>query len=155
MILFTHSHWDHTADAALLKEAFHAPIFIHESDAGNLEHPGSDQLPLFIPIKGVKADHYLHDGQILELGELRIRVIHTPGHTPGCVCFYEETHSVLVSGDTLFKGTLGSLSLPTARPARMEASLKKLGALPKKTRVYPGHGETTTIGDEHWINTWR
>ena len=155
MVLFTHSHWDHIAEAALLKKQFNAPLFIHEEDAKNLESPGSDGLPLYLPVEGVKADQYLHHGQILHLGELSIEVIHTPGHTPGCVCFYEEANGVLITGDTLFQGTIGNLSFPTARPAMMEQSLKKLSLLPPKTRVYPGHGEATTIGDENWIHNWR
>jgi hydroxyacylglutathione hydrolase len=151
MVLFTHSHWDHIADAAAFKEKLGVPLYIHESDAGNLENPGSDKLPLFFTIKGVKPDGFIKDGDELALGEIKMRVIHTPGHTPGGVCFYLEKEGVLLSGDTLFKGTIGNLSFPTARPKLMWESLKKLSALPGKTRVFPGHGEDTTIEAEKWI----
>ncbi len=151
MILLTHSHWDHTAEVALLKERLNIPVYVHKEDAGNLEDPGSDGLPLFFPIAGVKPDGFLSDGQELEIGSLHIQVIHTPGHTPGGVCFYLPKEMVLISGDTLFRGTIGNLSFPTARPALMWNSLKRLAALPEETKVYPGHGEPTTIGREKWI----
>jgi hydroxyacylglutathione hydrolase len=151
MILFTHSHWDHIAEAPRLKELFKAPVYIHELDAGNLENPGSDRLPLMFTIKGIKPDFFLKEGQEILLGEIKIKVIHTPGHTPGGVCFYLEREGVLVSGDTLFRGTYGNLSLPTAQPKLMPGSLKKLGSLPPETQVFPGHGEDTTIGNERWL----
>ncbi|MBS0648470.1 MAG: MBL fold metallo-hydrolase [Verrucomicrobia bacterium] len=151
MILLTHSHWDHLADAAELKRILGIPVYVHREDAGNLEKPGSDRLPLFFPIEGVKADHFLTDGQVIPLGELKIEVIHTPGHTPGGVCFWLKKEKILISGDTLFKGTIGNLSFPTARPALMWESLKKLAELPPETRVIPGHGPETTIQAESWI----
>jgi hydroxyacylglutathione hydrolase len=151
MILLTHSHWDHIAEASVLKEKLKVPVYIHESDAGNLENPGADRLPLFFPLKGLKPDGYLNEGQKLSLGELVLVVLHTPGHTPGSICFYLPAEDALLSGDTLFRGTIGNLSLPTSQPALMWDSLKKLAALPPVTKVYPGHGGPTTIGDEKWI----
>jgi hydroxyacylglutathione hydrolase len=150
-ILLTHSHWDHIAEAALLKEKLQAPVFIHEEDAENLINPGSDKLPLLFPVKGTQPDVFLQDKQIITVGELKIEVIHTPGHTPGGVCFYLAEQNTLFSGDTLFCGTIGNLSFPTARPELMWMSLKKLAQLPKDTKVYPGHGDPTLIGDESWI----
>lgn len=151
MLLLTHSHWDHIAEAEYARKEFGIPIFIAEEDAGNLILPGSDGLPHFFPIKGVHPDHFLLDGEIVTLGNLKIQVIHTPGHTPGGVCFYIERESTLISGDTLFHGTIGNLSFPTARPNLMWESLKKLAQLPKETRVLPGHGRETTIGAEKWL----
>ncbi|SRR5581483_10437224 len=151
MILLTHSHWDHTAEVALLKNNLSLPVYIHKEDAGNLESPGSDKLPLFFPVTGVNPDGFLTDGQQISIGNLNIEVIHTPGHTPGGVCFYLPKEKVLISGDTLFRGTIGNLSFPTARPALMWASLKRLAALPQDVKVYPGHGGPTTIGAERWI----
>lgn len=151
MILLTHSHWDHTAEVALLKQKTNAPVYVHQEDAGNLEVPGSDKLPLFLPVVGVKEDGFLTGGQELHVGNLLIQVIHTPGHTPGGVCFYLPNEKVLISGDTLFRGTIGNLSFPTARPELMWQSLKKLALLPRETKVYPGHGGPTTIGEEQWI----
>ncbi len=151
VILLTHSHWDHIGEVAELKKILNIPVYIHKDDEDNLQHPGADRLPLFLPVVGVKPDGYLQEGQILQVGELRIEVIHTPGHTPGGVCFYLPKEKALFSGDTLFCGTIGNISFPTSRPASMWASLKKLAALPAATQVYPGHGEATTIGAEQWI----
>jgi glyoxylase-like metal-dependent hydrolase (beta-lactamase superfamily II) len=151
-ILLTHSHWDHIAEVALLKERLAIPVYIHQDDVGNLEKPGSDGLPLFFPVTGVAPDAFLEEGQKINVGSLTLQVIHTPGHTPGGVCFYFPDEKILISGDTLFRGTIGNLSFPTARPHLMWDSLKRLAALPHNTIVYPGHGEATTIGREQWIS---
>jgi len=147
-LLLTHSHWDHIADAAPLKEALHVPLLVHIEDAKNVEEPGADGLPFHIPIEEALCDGYLIDGQKIKLGEMEIRVIHTPGHTPGGVCFYIPQEGALFSGDTLFQGSIGNVELPTADPERMWESLKRLGTLPLDTKVYPGHGRSTTIGQE-------
>lgn len=151
-ILITHSHWDHTAHVAALKRESGVPVYVHREDVGNLEKPGSDQLPLFFPIEPVNPDVFLEGGEVLFVGKLRIEVISTPGHTLGGVCFYLPQEKVLFSGDTLFKGTIGNLSFPTARPALMWESLKKLSQLPADTTVFPGHGLKTTIGKEKWLS---
>lgn len=150
-LLLTHSHWDHIVEAAALKNHFKVPLFIHADDAGNLEHPGSDGLPLPIDIPGISADGFFEDAQEVIVGNLVLKIMHTPGHTPGGVCFYLEEQKTLVSGDTLFKGAIGKLSFATARPALMWDSLKRLAKLPPDTKVYPGHGEPTTIKAEQWI----
>lgn len=150
-ILITHSHWDHIADTAVLKNKFNLPVFIHAADSKNLEIPGSDQLPCWIDFEGVKPDGFFKEGDKILVGNLQFEVIDTPGHTPGGVCFYCAEKHVLLSGDTLFKGTIGNLSFPTARPKLMWESLKKLSKLPPQTVVYPGHGSMTTIGQERWL----
>lgn len=151
-ILLTHSHWDHIAEVAILKERTGAQLLVHAEDAENLRDPGSDGLPLFLPVKAAEPDDYLFDGQRILVGEIELQVIHTPGHTPGCVCFYIEKEGILISGDTLFRGTIGNLSFPTARPELMWTSLARLAKLPADTRVYPGHGDPTTIGAEKWLS---
>ncbi|MBI3211822.1 MAG: MBL fold metallo-hydrolase [Simkania negevensis] len=150
-IFLTHSHWDHFSDVAFLKKEIHVPVYVHREDQGNVEHPGSDRLPLFLPIEGVKCDILLEGGELLEVGDLTIEVIHTPGHTPGGVAFYLKKEGILISGDTLFKGTMGNISFPTANKEKMWQSLKKLSTLPPETKVYPGHGDPTTIGAEKWL----
>lgn len=151
-VWLTHSHFDHIADVALCKKKWGLKVKIHGEDAPNLIEPGADGLPTFLFFEGVVPDDYLQEGEVLTLGESKARVIHTPGHTPGGVCFYFEKEGLLFSGDTLFKGTIGNLSFPTAREALMWQSLKKLAKLPKKTVVLPGHGESTTIGNEPWLD---
>ncbi len=151
-ILLTHSHWDHFADAHDLKSKTSALLYVHPSDAKNVEHPGSDGVPLFFPIHGVKPDRLLKDKDLLQVGNLKIEVIHSPGHSPGSVCFYLNEKNLLLSGDTLFQGSLGNLHLATAEPHHMWESLRKLAALPKTTRVIPGHGPDTSIGEESWMD---
>lgn len=151
-ILLTHSHWDHFADAYVLKEKTRVPLYVHQKDAQNLIQPGSDKIPLFIPIHPVEPDGFLEDGQSFDLGLLKITVIHTPGHSPGGVCFYLSEQNILFSGDTLFRDTMGTLQLPTAEPSKMWISLAKLAKLPPETKVIPGHGEDTSIGEESWLS---
>ncbi|MEN9343985.1 MAG: hypothetical protein RLZZ453_772 [Chlamydiota bacterium] len=150
-LLLTHSHWDHIAEAALIKKTLKIPVYVHPEDAGNVQHPGTDQLPLLFPISPCSVDGFLTDKQHLLIGNLDIEVIHTPGHSAGSVCFYLQKEHVLFSGDTLFEGTIGRINFPSSRPALMWSSLKKLAALPSETIVYPGHGDSTTIGQESWI----
>jgi glyoxylase-like metal-dependent hydrolase (beta-lactamase superfamily II) len=150
-ILLTHSHWDHIADLHLLLSTFKdSPplLYVHPLDRENVEKPGSDGLPLFFPIPGVTPNAFLQEGDLIQIGTLSFSVIHTPGHSPGSVCFYSPQERLLLSGDTLFKGGIGNLSLPTGNRAQMGPSLAKLRALPPETRVIPGHGAETTIGQE-------
>lgn len=150
-ILLTHSHWDHIADVSHLKSHWNIPVYVHAEDAGNLIDPGSDGIPLRVDIVGVQPDFFLKDGEVIQVGEQKFQVIHTPGHSPGGVCFYCKEQGVMLSGDTLFKGTMGTLAVPTAQPNLMWKSLKRLSQLPAETIVFPGHGARTTIGAEPWL----
>ena len=154
-IWLTHSHWDHFADAHLLQQLETMPsllLAVHRLDAENVLHPGKDGLPLYIPISPARVDRLLEDEERLLLGELSFQVLHTPGHSPGGVCFYEANQHILFSGDTLFKGTIGNLTFPTCSPDLMWTSLARLAKLPSHTKVYPGHGPSTTIGAESWLS---
>jgi len=152
-IWLTHSHWDHIAGLKECQDFFECPIYVHPLDVENIKSPGSDGLPLYITIPPVLEDiHLISEGDTLKIGKVSFSVIHTPGHCPGSVCFYAKEEGVLISGDTLFKGTMGTLSLPTSEPSKMWVSLKKLGQLPPDTIVYPGHGATTLIKNEDWIH---
>lgn len=151
-ILLTHSHWDHIGELALAVEKTKAPVYVHPLDAENVRRPGSDRLPFPLPIQGVEPTHLMKEGEVIEVGELRLEVIHTPGHCRGAVCFWERKENLLISGDTLFRGTMGALHLPTAEPEKMGRSMQKLATLPPETRVIPGHGGETTIGREQpWM----
>lgn len=151
-IWLTHSHFDHIADIEPLKKQFEIPVAIHPLDQENLEKPGTDGIPCWLSLPSIYPDHLLKEGEVLSVGNLKAIVIHTPGHSPGGVCFYLPEKSLLFSGDTLFQGTIGNLSFPTCQPALMWPSLKKLGALPSETLVLPGHGPSTKIGKESWLN---
>lgn len=152
MILLTHSHWDHVANCNLLQKKYNIPLYVHELDAGNVRNPGIDNVPLLQPVEGADVDGFLKDGEKIRVGKLCFEVIHTPGHSPGGVSFYEKEHKILISGDTLFHNSMGSLSLPTANQRDMFQSLKKLSKLPLDTKVIPGHGEITSIKEEGWLN---
>ena len=97
-IWLTHSHWDHIADLAAIKEDLGVPICVHAADAENVRRPGSDGLPLLFPIPGVEPDQEFQEGQKLKIGEVEVEVIHTPGHTPGGVAFYLDKEKVLIEG---------------------------------------------------------
>jgi glyoxylase-like metal-dependent hydrolase (beta-lactamase superfamily II) len=154
-IILTHSHWDHIADVTPLKNKYKIPVLIHVEDAPNLKEPGSDKLPCWISIPSVTPDQTFKEGDSIKIGNSTFKVIETPGHSPGSVCFYSPEENTLFSGDTLFKGTIGNLSFPTSRPDKMWPSLDKLAALPPETNVYPGHGPATTIGAEKWLSNAR
>lgn len=129
-ILQTHGHFDHVQALAELKSALSVPVHAHEGD----DYP-------------VEVDVMLEDGDKLTLGAREIRVLHTPGHTPGGVCFHHGGH--LVSGDTLFPGGPGNTWGDERAFAQIIESIEsKLFVLPDETRVYPGHGGDTTIGSE-------
>lgn len=151
-ILLTHSHWDHIADVQRFKEQYDAPVYIHPLDAPNLQKPGADGLPCWLNIPGIEPDVRLEEGMQVLVGDLTFQVIHTPGHSPGGICFYEPQQHVLFSGDTLFKGTIGNLSFPNCQPDLMWPSLEKLSRLPLQTRIFPGHGpETNLAAESSWL----
>jgi glyoxylase-like metal-dependent hydrolase (beta-lactamase superfamily II) len=151
-IWITHSHWDHIADCSTVLASYPIPVLVHKHDAENLIHPGSDGIPLSTPIQSISSPTTLNDNDILSFGNTSWQVLHTPGHSLGSVCFYNAEEGILLTGDTLFKGTMGNVSFPTSSPFLMGQSLLTLSALPPSTKVFPGHGRSTTIGDEHnWM----
>jgi glyoxylase-like metal-dependent hydrolase (beta-lactamase superfamily II) len=151
-ILLTHSHWDHIADVHALLAKVKKDVYVHPLDAKNVEQPGSDGIPLFQPIQGVKPNVFVQEGDRILVGEIECQVIHTPGHSPGSVCYFLPAENTLFSGDTLFQGSIGKLTLPTGEPALMWESLRKLTLLPDTTRVFPGHGQDTTLAKEkQWL----
>jgi hydroxyacylglutathione hydrolase len=150
-IYLTHSHWDHIANCNIVKKKYQIPLFVHVLDSKNVENPGIDKVPLLMSVESTKVDGFIQDNEKIKVGTLEFEVIFTPGHSPGGVCFYEKKHQLLISGDTLFKGTMGSLSLPTSNKNDMLQSLNKLSKLPPNTRVIPGHGDITTIKEERWL----
>jgi glyoxylase-like metal-dependent hydrolase (beta-lactamase superfamily II) len=121
MIVNTHGHGDHTSGNAELKQKTGARIYIHQRDADRY----------------AGADVVLKDEAPLQLGEIPVRVIHTPGHTPGGICLYAEGH--LFTGDTLFVGDSGRTDLPGGHRPTLGASIRKLMELPEETVVWPGH----------------
>lgn len=141
-ILNTHGHPDHIHADAAVKAATSARLAIHRLDAYRL----AAQLPT------VSADRLLNEGDESRLEDIRVVVLHTPGHTEGSVCFHLPDEAVLFSGDTLFNSGLGRTDLPGGDTHALVASLHRLMTLPDVTVVYPGHGARTTIRAERgWI----
>ncbi|NLG35600.1 MAG: MBL fold metallo-hydrolase [Lentisphaerae bacterium] len=151
--LLTHGHVDHLTDLAELSAAFPAPVHLHPLDAAWCFSKHND-LPGFYPAPAKPACPLVHvrEGDVLELAGAHWRVIETPGHTPGGICWKLDAPAVLFTGDTLFRGSAGRTDLPGGDPRALASSLRKLAALPDDLAVYPGHGEPSTIGHEKKTN---
>lgn len=147
-IVCTHGHWDHTMGLAEIIAATDAPAACHRLEAAQLEHPSFEPFSFPFTLTPVTPDRLLEEGAIIEAGSLRFTVLHTPGHTSGCICLHDTAHGAVFSGDTLFQGTCGRMDLPGGDPEAMVQSLQRLATLAPETRVYPGHGPETTIGRE-------
>jgi hydroxyacylglutathione hydrolase len=153
-ILLTHAHLDHVGALTELRQATGAPVYLHRDDDWLLE-----QAPAYWSTFGrtlaaiTPADRALADGDRVSFGRCELQVIHTPGHTPGSVCFYAADDGLLIGGDTLFAGSIGRTDLPGGDTRTLLTSIRsRLWPLPEDTVVYPGHGEPTTIGDERREN---
>lgn len=153
-ILLTHSHWDHTADAARLKEAAGVDIYLHQDDEYRLINPKEYSiLPLDFELESAKADKYLSNNTLLKFGDLRFDTLHTPGHTEGSVSFVMPEHKIVFTGDTLFSGSIGRTDLPGGDYESILISIaNKLMVLPDDYQVLSGHGPVTTIGRERESN---
>jgi glyoxylase-like metal-dependent hydrolase (beta-lactamase superfamily II) len=141
----SHGHIDHIFDNAPLKRASGAPLAIHPDDAYRLEGANS----YGFPVEPATAERELREGEQVRIGDLVFDVLHTPGHTEGSVCLYEERQALLLSGDVLFAGSYGRTDLAGGDDAAMVASLARLARdLPPGIRVLPGHGPETTLDRE-------
>ena len=145
-ILNTHGHPDHIYGNAAVKEATKARLAIHRLDAYRLGPDAPPPLGLRVPPS--QADDLFEAGLLTYVADLEIAALHTPGHTEGSTCFYFEREKVLFSGDLIFQGSVGRWDLPGGDPEQMERSLERVMTLPPATKVYPGHGASTTIADE-------
>lgn len=151
----THGHFDHLADHAVVRARWpQAHVVMHRLDVPKMREPGSKmfRLPFVIPPGEVSA--VIEDGDIGEFGSLRGRAIHTPGHSPGHVCFYFEEQKLLIGGDLIIGGAIGRTDLPDASVEDMQASIRKVMALPDNVRLLGGHGGPSTIGRERTNNQW-
>ncbi|MBI2763832.1 MAG: MBL fold metallo-hydrolase [Chloroflexi bacterium] len=150
LIVTTHGHWDHFGDNAALAEHTGAPIAVHALDAHRLTDPQPLWAPFEIPPCVPAVD--LAEGDEVRFGDIRLTVLHTPGHTEGSVCLWSAEDGLLFSGDTLFAGGWGRVDLPGASPEQMVDSLARLATFPDPLRILPGHGRPTTIGAERpWL----
>jgi len=160
-IVLTHAHFDHVGAAGAMKEATGAPLMVHEADADRLTHDAADGTGGaafgFHGVVAPVADRHLHDGDEIVIGEVRLTVLHTPGHTQGGIALLAEGPTSaaphLFSGDTLFAGSVGRTDFPGGDGRQLATSIaSKLAPLPPETIVHPGHGPDTTIARESRIN---
>lgn len=151
-VVLTHGHFDHLGGATGLVEATGAPLLVHEADAPFITSAADTGGLLFgFDHSAPEADRTLVDGDTITAGNLSLEVLHTPGHTPGCICLYTPGH--LFSGDTLFAGSVGRTDFPRGDGRAMQRSIAtRIAPLPDATVVHPGHGPDTTIERERRIN---
>lgn len=151
----THGHFDHFADHAVVRQRFPgAKILIHALDEPKARKPDAQTrlfgIPLVIP--PLEPDVRVTDNQQLKLGSLEVRVLHTPGHAPGHVCYYLPQEGVLVGGDLIIGGSVGRTDLPDSDHHQLEASIRRVMELPDATKLLGGHGPASTLGDEREHN---
>ncbi len=154
LIVSTHGHWDHTGDNAAVAAHTGADIAVHPLDRDRLERPKPLYAPFEIPpcVPAVE----LAEGGVVVFGDIRLRVMHTPGHTEGSVCLLAEDNGLLYSGDTLFAGGWGRVDLPGGDSDAMVDSIARLAGLDDRMAVFPGHGKATTIrGERPWMELVR
>jgi glyoxylase-like metal-dependent hydrolase (beta-lactamase superfamily II) len=154
-VLNTHAHFDHTDANGGILQATGASLALHPQDLPLLQASGGAALFGMQADASPTPDLELHDGDELEVGTLRFQVLHTPGHTPGHVCFYEAAEGAVFDGDVLFLRGVGRTDLPGGSWEQLMDSIRRvLFALPDETMVYSGHGPATSVGDEKRLNPW-
>lgn len=153
-VLLTHGHFDHIMGLDDFLKEFPVPVYAFSEEKPLLESAElNSSLGMFGRPYTFSGAEYVSDGQILHIAGFEIRVIHTPGHTAGGCCYYIPAENVLISGDTLFRASVGRTDLPTGSMGDLVRSVReKLFVLPEETKVYPGHMEETTIGYEKKYN---
>lgn len=151
----THGHFDHIADHKLVTDRFpDAKVLIHRLDEPKLQHPNSSVFELPFTISPRNADGFVEDGQRLQIGSLKLDVLHTPGHAPGHVMYHFPDEKLLVGGDLIIGGSIGRTDLPDSDHAQLEDSIRRIMKLPDETRLLPGHGQPCTLAHERATNPY-
>jgi len=155
-LLLTHGHWDHTTDAFRFQEEG-VPIFGHKDDRILFEDPATMapfSMPR-VPMEPIRIDHWVAEGESIELLGKQIEVRHVPGHCPGSVLYYFPESAACISGDALFAGGVGRYDLPGGDFNVLEKSIReKIYTLPDETEIFPGHGPVTTVRAERARNPY-
>jgi hydroxyacylglutathione hydrolase len=151
-IVNTHAHFDHVGANAAVKEATGAELLLHEADAEALAAAAGQAGRFGLePVSSPQADRFVKHGDVISVGEASLKVLHTPGHTPGGISLLGQ--GIVFTGDTLFAGSIGRTDFPGGGLKTLLRSIKtNLMTLPDETRVFPGHGPASTIGDERREN---
>ncbi len=152
-ICLTHCHGDHIGAVNELKQNFGGKVLIHFLDEKGLNDPNINMTE-YIGVENnyIEVDSRLNDNDLIHIGEMEFKIIHTPGHTAGGICLYCKEHKLLFSGDTVFRRTWGRTDLPTGSFADIIKSItNKLMILPEDTIIYPGHGKSTMVKEEEPI----
>lgn len=152
-IILTHGHFDHILGANIFKEKTGAKITIHGIEFEYLQDLLKSLTSLYSGGK-IVVDKYINENDVLIFGGISLRVIHTPGHTRGSCCFTCENEKVMFTGDTLFNGSIGRCDFDGGDYNAMLLSLQKLKALNQNYRIYPGHGDFTTLDNEKATNPY-
>jgi glyoxylase-like metal-dependent hydrolase (beta-lactamase superfamily II) len=150
LLLNTHCHLDHIFGNRFVHDTWGLTLHLHPKEKRVLDHGPTSGQAWGLPFTNYDGElKYLEEGDTVLIGNEPLEVLFTPGHSPGSICFYSKAHKFLIGGDVLFSGSVGRTDLPGGDFATLEESIKtKLYTLPEDVVVYPGHGESTTIGDE-------
>ncbi|MDO4187475.1 MAG: MBL fold metallo-hydrolase [Lachnospiraceae bacterium] len=152
-IMLTHGHFDHILGVNELKEKADVKVYASELEKNVLASADLNVSNQTGRSCTISPDVLLKDGEVVEIAGIKIKMISTPGHTEGSACYLNEEEGLLIAGDTLFAGSCGRTDLPTGSGGMLDRSLKeKLMKLDDDIKVYPGHGESTTIGHERKYN---
>ncbi len=146
-IICTHAHFDHIAAVSDIKEETKAKIVLHRDDLEIYKSTKDQAVAWGFELESQpEPDMFVSEGDMIEIGDLRFDILHTPGHSPGGICLYGE--GILIAGDTLFAGSVGRTDLHGGDINELKKSFKRLMSLPDNVRVLPGHGPESTIGHE-------
>ena len=152
-ILLTHGHYDHISAVNDLKDQTQADVCCHRLEKPMLEDPAINLSVRTKKVINVTPDKLFDDGDVFSFGDISLMVIHTPGHTSGGLCYYDEKNAIIFTGDTLFKESVGRTDLPGGNSQELINNIKnRLFRLPEIVTVYPGHGESSSIGYEVELN---